>query len=67
MWRNAAINRPTCGKSSPSSSGDAPTHCESCGAEYPLPGKDEALGAGGFGTGSPIVPVPDAVLVRPVR
>jgi hypothetical protein len=40
MSKNA-ISCPTCGEPSPSGSADAPTHCEWCGAEYPLPGEDE--------------------------
>ena len=43
MSKNDTINCPNCGEPSTGSTvgADAPTHCEWCGAEYPLPGEDE--------------------------
>lgn len=52
MSKNDTINCPSCGEASTGSLGgaDAPTHCEWCGAEYPVPGEDEAPGPSAAGT-----------------
>jgi hypothetical protein len=43
MSKNDTISCPSCGEPGTGNTGgaDAPTHCEWCGAEYPVPGEDE--------------------------